>query len=196
VSSQLIVYKEAGSSVRLGANATALLSDSLVAHAEWSNSREQTALDRLTRPGAPTYLAQRAALGLTYTTAGKLSLTAEWQHNGFAADRSQWLANLANNPMLAGAYFLQSQALQDNASRRALLFYAVQRDFLMKNLELTLLLKDNQSDRSRLFWLDLRHRWPQADLALQVQHNHGAPGAEFGLGPLRTSVGLVGAFYF
>jgi hypothetical protein len=196
VSSQVIVYKEADSSARVGANGTALLSDNLVAHAEWQGGREATALDRLRTGPVTQRRADRVAAGLTYTTTSKLSVTAEWQHNGFAVDRGQWQATLANNNMLAGAYFLQAQALQDNASRRALLLYAVQREFVLKNLELTLLLQSNRSDRSRLFWLDLRHRWQQADLALQLQHNHGPTASEFGIGPLRTSVGLVGTIYF
>jgi len=196
VSSQVIAYKEALSPARVGANATALLSDRLVAHGEWSRSRESPVLDRATAGSAVVQEADRAALGLTYTTAGSLSLTAEWQHNGFAVDRGEWQRTLAINPALAGAYFIQAQALQDNAARQAWLLYIVQRDWLIKNLELTVLVKENRTDRSRLLWLDLRHRWPQSDLALQVQHNRGAAASEFGIVPLRTSVGLVGAVYF
>ena len=196
VSSQLIVYKEADSDARVGVNATALLSDSLVAHGEWSRSREAAVLARVAAAVPATEDANRAALGLTYTTTGRLSLTAEWQHNGFAVDRGQWQQALAGNPSFAGAYFLQAQALQDNAAREAWLLYLVQRDFLTENLELTMLLKDNRTDRSRLLWLDLRHRWTRVELALQLQHNQGAAASEFGIVPFRTSVGLVGTAYF
>ncbi len=85
--------------VLLGANLTALLSDAAVAHLEWSCGSEpdlrSRALPALALP-AGTAARNRFVSGVTYTTLGKLSVTAEYQYNGFGLDQSNWAALGAN----------------------------------------------------------------------------------------------------
>ena len=97
---------------------------------------------------------------------------------------------------MQAAYYVTAQDLQDNAGRESWLLYAVQRDLGVKGLDLTVLLKVNSNDRSRMVWLDLRRRFDKVDLALQFQDNSGVAGSEFGVIPIRRSAGLVATFYF
>lgn len=190
VNTQLSFYKQAGLDWQTGASGSALLSDALVAHGEWSSGVAPRAGETEMKRR------QRAAIGATYTTAGRLSVTAEWQYNGTAADRATYLTWRQQSPQLLPAYQLQSVALQDNASRQAWFFYVTQRDLGLKNLDLTALAKLNRSDNSRLAWLELRYRMSDVDLSLQLQHTDGEAGSEFGTAPLRNTAVAVLTVYF
>ncbi len=195
-SSQLLMYKERGSSMRWGASATALLSDSVTAHGEWARSRETDLLaGALALPSAAA-ARNRAALGLTYTTSTKLSLTTEYQYNGFALARDAVRSLPTLGPKALGAYFATALARQDNAARRAVLLYLTQRDLVVKNLELTTLAKVNLSDGSHLIWADLRYRQSRVEWALQLQRGHGSNSTEFGVIPFRESIGVLVTVYF
>jgi hypothetical protein len=133
---------------------------------------------------------------LTYTTASKLSVTMEWQHNGAALDRAGWQALRSQSPAALAAYLGQAADLQDNAARSAIFLYLTQRDLGWRNVDLTALLKLNRDDRSRLAWMELRWRLDRVDLALQWQHAWGESGSEFGSFPLRHSLGFIVSAYF
>ncbi|MBK1612245.1 hypothetical protein CKO44_02045 [Rubrivivax gelatinosus] len=194
-SARWLVHAGDGESTRLGANTTALLSQAMVGHAEWSWSRDPELLDQALGLDGEDRSHHRAAVGLTYTTAGKLSLTGEYQYNGAALDREGW-KQLATNPAAAAAYYTAATALQDNAARNAWLLYAVQRDLFVKNLELTALAKFNRSDRSRMAWIELRYRMDRLDLALQLQNQRGDAGSEFGMPQIRDSAAVLATVYF
>ncbi|MBK6469427.1 MAG: hypothetical protein IPF94_01505 [Betaproteobacteria bacterium] len=196
LNTQVIAYKEDSASVRLGGSLTALVSQAAVVHAEVSRSSEPDLLSRALGLPATATSRNRLSAGLTYTTESRLSITAEAQYNGFALDRDQWLSQVQGNPQVQAAYYVTAQDLQDNAGRESWLLYAVQRDLGVKGLDLTVLLKVNSNDRSRMVWLDLRRRFDKADLALQFQDNSGVAGSEFGVIPIRRSAGLVATFYF
>jgi hypothetical protein len=195
VSTQLLAYKEDGQTPKIGASITALLSDAAVAHAEWSHGREATLLSRSLALPADLQTRSRFAGGLTYTTQGKLSLTAEYQYNGFAVNRAG-RAGLAANPADQVAYLLEAQRLQDLASRQAVLIYVSQKDLGIKNLDLTAFLRVNIEDRSRLAWIELRHHWSNFDLAFQLQQNMGRSSSEYGILPDRRVVQVLGTYYF
>ncbi len=196
LNTQILAYKEDSASVRFGGSLTALVSQAAVVHAEASSGREPGLLSRALGQPAAAMTRNRLAAGLTYTTESRLSITAEAQYNGFALDRDQWLSQVQGNPQVQAAYYGNAQDLQDNAGRESWLLYAVQRDLGIKGLDLTVLLKVNANDRSRMVWLDLRRRFDKADLALQFQDNSGVAGSEFGVIPIRRSAGLVATFYF
>nr|CCF78682.1 conserved exported hypothetical protein [Rubrivivax gelatinosus S1] len=196
VSSQLSLYGEDGSSPRWGASATALLTQSLVAHGEWSSGRERDLLSRSLGTGGEEHVRQRGVLGLTYTTSTKLSVTGELHYNGFALDDDARRATAALDPMAIGAYFLGAQERQDNAARKALFVHATQQDLFVKNLELTVLAKFNRTDDSRMAWMDLRYRMRKMDVALQIQRNSGDAGSEFGTLPTRYAAELLAVLYF
>ena len=195
VSSQALVYKEQGRSPSLGGSLTALLSDAAVAHIEGSRGSEPDLLSRaLTQTGAAA-TRNRFAGGITYTTLGKLSVTAEYQYNGFALDQSNWSA-LGASPATQVAYLLEAQRRQELASRKAYLIYVTQKSLLLKNLDLTAFLRMNAGDRSQLAWAELRYHWPSFDLAFQLQRHIGRPGSEFGILPDSRIMQVLGSYYF
>lgn len=187
---QLLAFYDDGIGGQLGANATALLGDALVAHGEISRGKDEMALS-----GTPARLAVRNRLsaGATYTTSTRLALTAEYEYNGFAADQAAWTGA---TPEALRGYLIGSLSSQEIASRRAWLLYANQKSALWKNLDVSALLRLNMDDESRMGWVELRYHWPQFDAALQWQANRGPTLSEFGLLPTEQSIRLVGAWYF
>lgn len=195
LSSQLLLYKEQGLDAAVGANMTALLSDAAVAHAEWSNASEVNPANRaLALPGA-TSRRNRFAGGVTYTTLGKLSVTAEYQYNGFGAQQQDWAA-LAASPSAKVAYLLDAHARQELVSREAFMLYVTQKDLLTKDLDLTAFVRFNTNDHSRQTWLELRHHWTRYDLALQWQQFTGSSDSEYGILPDSRTVQLLANYYF
>ncbi len=196
LSSQLLLYKEEGSSARWGVNATTLVSDAVTAHAEWTRSREHDLQTRSQLRSATEVTRNRAAIGLTYTTAAKLSLTTELHYNGFALDREAARALSRLGPEASAAYFGTALSLQDNAGREAFLLYVTQREFVVKNLELTGFAKFNRTDRSRMLWLEMRYRMDRVEWSMQIQRSLGVDSSEFGFVPIRSSIGLTATAYF
>ena len=92
VSSQVLLYKQQGLSPTLGASLTALLSDAAVAHLEFSRGNEPDLLSRALAVTPNPATRNRLVAGVTYTTLGKLSITGEYQYNGFALSQSGWAA--------------------------------------------------------------------------------------------------------
>lgn len=195
VSSQLLVYKDDGQSPALGANFTALLSDAAVAHLEWSRGREPDLLSRALALPANTATRNRFVGGVTYTTLGKLSVTGEYQYNGFGLSESNWAA-LGATPATQLAYLGEALRLQDLAPRQAYLIYVTQKSLGLKNLDLTAYLRFNPSDDSKLAWLELRHHWPSFDMTFQLQQNIGSTTSEFGILPDRRIMQILGTYYF
>lgn len=196
ISSQFLLYKEQGNSATVGANFTALLSDAAVAHLEWSRGREPDLLSRAL--GLPTDKAtrNRFSSGVTYTTLGKLSLTAEYQYNGFALNENQWSGLGAASPAAQVAYLLEAQRRQDLAPQNAYLIYLTQKALFHRDVDLTAFLRINADDHSRLAWLELRRHWPSLDLALQLQHHSGGLTTEYGILPDRRVVQVLGSYFF
>ena len=180
----------------MGASGTALLSDAATAHAEWSYGREPDLLSRaLAAPGASAGR-NRFAAGLTYTTLGKLSVTAEYQYNGFALGKQAW-ANLGATSIPGQiAYLTEAQRLQELAPRQAVLIYLTQKSLGLKDLDLTAFLRVNALDHSRMAWFELRHHWTSFDLAFQLQQHMGRSTSEFGILPDRRVIQVLGTYYF
>ena len=197
VSAQFFAFHERGKGLQLGANATALLGGSVVGFAEWSGGKDTDLLSAALDAQPRVIRRQRATVGATYTTTSKLSLTAEYEYNGFALNRQQWnqaVAAYGIEPL--GAYLFTVQQRQDIASRKAVLVYASQRDAGIKNLEITALMRVNLEDHSRFAWAEARYHWPKFDLALQWQTNLGKAETEYGAVTGKSLVQLLAAFYF
>ena len=196
VNGQLLAYKENGLSTTLGASLTALLSDAATAQMEWSRGREPDLLSRaLAAPGV-TSTRSRFSGGFTYTTLGKMSVTAEYEYNGFALSQSNWAALGATSPATQVAYLVEAQRLQEQVPRQAMLIYVTQKSLGLKDLDLTAFLRINANDHSKLAWVELRHHWPSFDLALQLQQNIGRITSEYGIQPDRRVVQILGTYYF
>ena len=198
LSSQALLYQETGRSATFGINMTALLSDAATAHMELTRGSEPSLLSRalptLSSPTADT-TRNRFVGGLTYTTLGKLSVTAEYHYNGFGLDPAGW-ATLGANPNLKLAYLAEALRLQDLAPREAYLLYVTQKSLVLKDLDLSAYLRFNPGDDSRLAWLELRHHWPRFDLSFQWQQNIGTASSEFGVLPDRRVLQVLGTYYY
>ncbi|SDO42501.1 hypothetical protein SAMN05216303_1011383 [Rhodoferax sp. OV413] len=195
VSSQVLLYKEQDKPATVGSSLTALLSDAAVAHLEWSRGKEPDLLSRaLALPGTDV-ARNRFTGGVTYTTLGKLSVTTEYQYNGFALKQSDWAA-VGAMPASQVAYLLEAQRLQELVSRKAYLIYVTQKSLWLKDLDLTAFLRVNAGDHSRLAWVELRHHWSKFDVALQLQQHMGRPSSEYGVLPDRRVIQMLGTYYF
>lgn len=186
-----------GRGVQLGASATALLSDSVVGYVEWAGGRDTDLSSVVGDLPTAIVTRHRATLGVTYTLPSRLALTVEAEYNGFAATGQRldgWLAS--GDSTAADAYFYEVQRRQDIASRQALMLYLSQRDAIVKNLELTGLLRWNAHDHSRFAWAEVRYHFARADLALQAQANMGKRQSEYGSLPTKRLIQLLAAFYW
>lgn len=185
ISGQAHLYGEQGVGAQVGTSLTALLSKSVVAHLELSHGKGEMSLGVAS---APVVTRNRSSTGLTYTLPSNLAVTAEYEYNGFAKDRTAW--HLSSPPALVD-YLNAAQDRQDIAGRRAWLLYATQNNFGTKNLDLTGLLRVNAMDNSRLAWLELRYHWSKADLAAQLTWSRGGSLSEYGLLPMKQSAQLL-----
>jgi hypothetical protein len=195
ISSQALLYHESGRSPTVGFNMTALLSDAATTHMEFTRGSEPDLLIRALAKPAADVTRNRFVGGVTYTTLGKLSLTAEYQYNGFGLSQTNWAA-LGATPLAQLSYLSEALRLQELAPRQAYLIYVTQKSLLLKDLDLTAYLRMNPGDDSRLAWVELRHHWPSFDLTLQWQQNIGNPTSEFGILPDRRVLQVLGSYYF
>lgn len=193
---QLLLYKQSGLSPTVGASMTALVSDATVVHAEFTRGKEQVPVNPLIQQPAAEVQRNKFAGGVTYTTGFKLSVTAEYQYNGFGLSKSQWDGLGAASPLLQGAYLQGALNRQEIVSREAYLLYATQRDLGMKDLDLTAFVRFNAEDKSKLLWLELRRHWNRFDLAVQWQEHRGKSGSEYGFLPDRRLVQVLGVYHF
>jgi hypothetical protein len=195
VSSQVLMYQESGRSATFGFNTTALLSDAATAHLEFTRGSEPSLFNRaLAIPGEST-ARNRFVGGVTYTTLGKLSVTAEYQYNGFGMNPADWAA-LSVAPLTQLAYLSEALRLQELAPRQTYLIYVTQKGLILKDLDLTAYLRLNPGDDSRLAWLELRHHWPSFDLTFQLQQNSGNVKSEFGVIPDKRVIQALGTYYY
>jgi hypothetical protein len=196
LSSQLLLYKEAGLSPTVGLNLTALLSDSSVAHMELTYGSEPDLMSRSFGLANANSTQSRFMGGVTYTTSSKLSLTVEYYYNGFAIARNDWVNLGAAAPKSQVAYLREAFRLQEVASRNAFLIYITQKSLLLKDLDLTAYLRVSPGDDSQLAWMELRHRWPSFDLSLRLQQSFGGLSSEFGILPDQRIIQVLGTYYF
>lgn len=197
ISGQAFAFHERGRGWQFGVNGTALLGNAVVAFAEGSTGRDVDLLNEALEQAPRTTRASRAVAGLTYTTPLKLSVTAEYQYNGFALNRSGWDRAASSVGVASmGRYLYEAQRRQDIASRRALMLYATQADAFVKGLDVTALARVNLEDRSRFSWVEARYHFPKLDVAVQWQTSQGKDASEFGSASGRRILQVLTAFYF
>ncbi len=196
ISSQFLVYKESAARAQVGASLTAAAGDAVVLFAEGSRGTEPDLFARATRTPQEPASRNRLTAGGTWSATAKLAITAEYEYNGFALDRDAWNRVAATQPVLLGAYLLEAQRRQELASRKAYLVYATQKDLLTKNLDLTVLLRQDAGDRSRLAWIELRRHFDKVDVALQYQQQTGRVATEYWLFPDRRALQLLASYFF
>lgn len=196
VNGQLLVFGETGRGTQIGVNATALVSDALVAYGEASTGRDTDLLQEALGQSGPQRRLQRASIGFTYTFPTRLSLTLEGEYNGAGLDRSQWQALKAGGPGAYARFVDLTQSSLEIGSRRAWIAHVAQKDAGLKNLDVSAFVRGNAVDHSRLLWAEARYHWNKFDAALQWQRFSGRADSEFGSYPYRQVLQLIGVWYF
>ncbi len=186
-----------GHSPQLGLNLTRLLNQACVAHLELSTGRSRTLLAQaLGDLQAPVAQHTQLATGLSCTTSRKLTLTAEWQHNGLAPGRADWSALQTGDPLRYGAYRQAAQAQQEPATRDSLFLMLRWQDALAPKLDLNAFARISRVDHSRLLWLEARYHQDSTDWAAQWQQHRGQGLSEFGALPQARVIRLLVRHYF
>lgn len=187
-SPQLLAYGGDDIPAQAGLNLSALIGDAAVVYGEVSAGKGVSLVAQaLALPEARTDQ-QRASVGLTYTTAFNLSLTAEAEYSSAAPDDAQWraLPGNAQQQVLATA-----QALQDLPTRRQWFFYAIWKDVFVRRLDVSGFLRHDMETSSRAGWLEGRYAWERAELALQWQVFSGRPGSVYYSVPQQQTLQVV-----
>ena len=193
---QLLAYGGAGQSVQVGANLTTLLDQSSVAFFEWSGGKSRSLYDDFSGASGDDRFRQRLATGLTYTSAAKVSLTAEFDYNGAGLSKSQWAALGKGAPAGYAGYGARVQDLLELPTRSAVFLYGTWQDALVSRLDLKALVHLNLQDRSRLNWIEARYHFQHVDLSLQLQHNGGNAFSEYGALPRSQVMQAMVTYYF
>jgi len=201
INPQFLLYKEADLPVQLGFNLTGLINDSTVAYIEWSGGRAPSLLAQaVDRQGLPqrddSTFRNRVSAGLTYSTANKMSLTAEFEYNGGGQDQDAWNALGRGSQRIYGLYRNWLQTVQDPPTKRRLFLSARWQDAMVNHLDVGAMTYFDVADYSRLSWLEARYHWQRAEFALQWLRYSGQPVSEFGAASRIQSWQLVLRHYF
>jgi len=196
LSPQLLVYGGESTPTQVGLNVSTLLNSATVAFVEYAAGRDRSLVARALGRAEAESWRQRAALGLTYTTAFNLSLTVEADFNGAAPNRSQWDALRAGAPGSSLRLLQASQDLQELPVRRAAFVYAIWRDAFIRRLDLSGFVRYDAVTHSRAQWLETRYHWDGVDLALQWQLYSGGPDSVYGSVPQKRAVEASLRVYF
>lgn len=183
LSPQFLAYREAALPTQFGLNLSGLVNDATVAYLEWSGGRSPSLLSQALQQAAAPAWRNRLATGLSYTTPGKLSLTAEWQYSGAGLEREAWDALRAGPPALYALYRQRVQTAQELPTRQALFFRATWQDALIHRLDLSAMLNVDLIDSSRRPWLEARYRGDRAEYAVQWLRNDGRSLSNYGALP-------------
>lgn len=193
---QWLLSGGAGQSPQFGLNLTALPNDATVVFFEWSGGRAASLAAQALMSRDDTAFRSRLSTGLTYTTPGNISFTAEYEYNGAGLDQTGWDALRRGSPGAYGLYRGFVANLQDIPTKDNVFLYAVWQDALVKHLDVTAMVRYDAVDHSRLQWLETRYHWSSVDIALQAQLNTGQPGSNYGALPdWRVWQALVRCFF-
>ena len=199
INPQLLLYGEERQAPQLGFNLTGVLGQATVAYVEWSGGRSDSQLTQALQGPHDTAFRSRLATGLSYTTDNRILLTAEYDFNGAAPTKAEWLSLSQRPPNGALDYAQYRRWVQERSdlpTRQSLFLSASWQDALVDHLDFNAMLRSNRDDHSRLFWLEARYHWHQVELAVQWQRNSGRPGSEFGALPQAQALQLLLRYLF
>lgn len=180
---QFLLLHQEGRPVQFGLNLSGLVNDATVAYVEWAGGRKAAHAREALDGTGPRDWRNRLAAGLTWTSANRLSLTAEYQYDGAAPGRGEWRALRAAPLPVYGAYRAWALREQEQVTRRAIFLHARWQDAFVHRLDLGAMLNADRIDGSRRLWLEARYRGPRADYVLQWQRSTGSPLATYGALP-------------
>ncbi len=185
---QLLIYGGNDIPPQVGLNLSTLLGDSTVAYGELTVGKGNTLIaEALAWPELQSNQ-RRASVGLTYTTGFNLSVSVEAEYSSAGPDADQWNAL----PLAAQQQVLYTaQSLQDLPSRSQVFLYAVWKDLFVRRFDLSGFLRQDVQTNSQALWLEGRHSWDRAELALQWQLYTGSAGSLYYAVPQQQTIQLV-----
>jgi hypothetical protein len=195
LNAEVLLYGGEGIREQLGLNLSGLVGDATVVFGEFSAGKGPSLITQALGANADKRFQTRAAVGLTYTTAFNLSLTAEAEYNEAGPTRRQWRALPGINPFGQLGLLNTSQTLQDLPARSAGFLYALWKDALVRRLDLSAFVRRENETRSRVQWLEARYHWDQVDLVAQWQQFSGSRQSIFGSVPQSRTIELALRFY-
>lgn len=195
LNAEVLLYGGEGIREQLGLNLSGLVGDATVVFGEFSTGKGPSLIAQSLGTNADKSWRSRAAVGLTYTTAFNLSLTAEAEYNEAGPTRSQWRALPGLSPLAQLRLLDTSQTLQDLPARSAGFLYALWKDALVRRLDLSAFVRRENETRSRVQWLEARYHWDRVDLVAQWQQFSGSRQSIFGSVPQSRTIELALRFY-
>lgn len=196
LSTQVSWLAERGSGSKIGASVNALASSAAVVYGELSFGSMRSLAGLAGVAADDRRRNSQAAFGITYTLMSNLSVTVESEYSGTGLNRDELQKVLAQAPAISQRFLALNLSSQELVSRRAWLVYAVQKGLVIKQLDLSMLVRQNAVDHSSFAWIELRHHWGQLDTALQWQRGLGGSLTEYGSLPYRQAFQILGAWYF
>lgn len=194
VSLDVLALATAGRTAEVGANATAVLGSSLMAHAEMALARRARWTGQGLSPSK--HLTTRAALGLSWTHATGASWSLEYQYAGDALSGAAWNHwRQHEDPVVRralGAYRSDRARTQD-ALLNANWFARLQWNDIHHDgrFDLGAFARINPYDRSQLWQVNgAWHVGPTLSLRLVASAVHGAANTEYGGRALRRYLWL------
>ncbi len=189
-----------GQPLEVGTNLSAVISPSVVAHAEVTLARRTRA--RIGAPSTDKHLAPRAALGLNWTLPSGATLGVEYQHAGDAPSGDDWNRWRQRDDPLArrtvGAWRGERARTQDPLLRSGWFARLQWNDVLRDGrYDVGAFVRVNPHDRSRMWQLSgAWHVTPAISLRLIALGVQGASNTEYGGRALRRYawVGAEGVF--
>jgi hypothetical protein len=178
-------------------SATVLYVEASAAHAAsmWTQALEAPLLPMPSTLRVPASLQARAATGITYSAANKLSVSLEYEYNGGGLSRADWSLARTGSLLAYARYreFVESQ--QELPTQHDLFAYASWQDVIVQHLDLAAFVRVDLIDHSRLPWTELRYHWPHVDAAVRWQDYQGSATSDFGASASRQTWQLVVDYY-
>lgn len=204
VNPQWLLFGADGGSPQIGLNLTTVAGSATVLYVEasaghaaslWTQAAEPPSLPLPTSLRVPASLQARAAAGITYSAANKLSVSLEYEYNGGGLSRTDWSLARTGNPLAYARYrgFIESQ--QELPTQHDLFAYASWQDVMVQHLDLATFVRVDLIDHSRLPWAELRYHWPHVDAAVRWQDYQGGVTSDFGAAASRQTWQLVVDYY-
>lgn len=174
----------------IGINLSRNLGQQWMSYLEWVKVRPDHSLanTQSTRRSQNTY--QQLALGASYSTEHRQTVTIEYQFNGAGLRTQEWRGDWqhADAQTLIDTFITSAQR-QDPLGRHNMMALLQWDQFITPDDDLTCLYRTNVIDKSRMQWCEWRYKQASQEWSLNLTHTSGRPRSEFGSAPMSLVVG-------
>lgn len=194
----LIWHHARGAGNTWGFNASSTLGASTVAYLEYARA-DLVPMSALLGADAPRERrgTTQVAVGISVTTASRLTTTLEYDFNDAGLDRAEWSgAWRAASPALVAGALAEAAFRQDPIGRHGALLMLQRERVFSPNDEVACLVRGNLVDHSQLRWCEWRYRKPKVEWSANLANLHGVAGSEYGAGAAAWALGFKARFHF